>query len=228
MVNILNKNLMNLIQTIKDDEGKKINTLIKCNIISLEQATSEVINLNNAKYIYCFARYVENAPIEKLADAIIKIGNVEYIYKYVKHIEGAPVEKLIEALIKTKDKTYIQLFINDVKEFSIAAMTLKAEGKNFYSFLCGINRIFLNEENNILDKLKSIIIKNGGKRKWLKEIKKIEEEIEGQRNAILMKKMLKLAKTGNEETLKDRRDEYAKLFEDNDSEKPKTRTRRPN
>lgn len=47
--------------------------------------------IGNAKYIYEFARDVNNAPIRELAEAEMKTGNLHYISVFARNVKGASV-----------------------------------------------------------------------------------------------------------------------------------------
>ena len=111
----------NLVKIFEDtiicnyDEGNTINSLIKLNIINLNDLTEEIIKTKNIEYIFKLALYIKNAPIDKLADTMIKTGNIEYIYFFAKDIENAPINKLAKAIIETNDAQHIRLFFKDIK-----------------------------------------------------------------------------------------------------------------
>ena len=71
-----------------------------------------LIRIGNPEYIYYFARDIKRAPIDKLARAIIEINDPEYIYYFAKGVVGAPVELLTDAIIKCGNITYMELFVH--------------------------------------------------------------------------------------------------------------------
>ncbi len=111
----MNRNLQLLLNNINVDNGNKVNYLIKCNVLSIEDIAFEVLKSKDAKYIYSVARYIDDAPIDKLTDAIIEIGDVEYIYKFARDVKGVPIDKFADSIIKIGDAEYIYKFARDVK-----------------------------------------------------------------------------------------------------------------
>ena len=77
----------------------------------------------NTEYIYLFARDIENAPINKLANIVIKSDDAKYIYLFAKDVEKAPINKLAKAIIETNNTQYIRLFFKNIKNKSIARLS---------------------------------------------------------------------------------------------------------
>lgn len=137
--------LIDLIDKMSLDKGKKFNILVKKGIINEDYVVSEVIESGEgyqylllAKYgnlskenkkllaidlvkkkatiiVYNYARDIEDAPISILEDSIIKSKDAYYIYLFAKNIKGADINKLEEAIIKTNNPEYIYLFARDVE-----------------------------------------------------------------------------------------------------------------
>ena len=99
-----------LIKEIPNDEGKKVNYLIKEGKVDLNDIINDLIATQDPNLIYYFARLVEGAPIEKLEDAIIETRDAEYIYLFARFVRGASVKKLYAAYLETKDEKYIKDF----------------------------------------------------------------------------------------------------------------------
>ena len=71
----------------------------------LEMA-NDIINTNDARRIYEFARDLLGAPIDKLADAVIKTNDAHYIYYFARDIRNAPIDKLADGIVNTGDTKY--------------------------------------------------------------------------------------------------------------------------
>ena len=79
--------------------------------------------MNNAKYVYNYARVVDDAPTDRLVETLIRIGNAEYIYKFAKDIKGAPINRLADAIIKINNPEYIYYFARGVDSAPIEKLT---------------------------------------------------------------------------------------------------------
>ena len=66
------------------------------------ELADKVIELNNAEWIYRFAKEVPNAPIDKLAEAIIKTNDAYYSCCFAKEVPNAPINDLINAFVTEK------------------------------------------------------------------------------------------------------------------------------
>lgn len=120
----MNNNIKNL---IINKEFKQLSKYIELGIIKMEDALNEVIHLQNPKYIWDFAYFVKDAPIEKLALAAIETQNAAYIYlfaSYMQKLNGMPLKKSLldkfsKAIIAIHDARYIYTFACDIKEAPI-------------------------------------------------------------------------------------------------------------
>ena len=134
----------NLIKIFKDtvisnhDNGNTINSLIKLNIINIDDLTEEIIDTYNPEYIYNFAKYIDNNYIDLLAEALSSARNPEYIYLFAKDIKDAPIEILQEAIIKTRNSKYLYLFAKDIEKSDpshIAYFLPRCEDSSEYVYL---------------------------------------------------------------------------------------------
>ena len=72
---------MNFLRPIvKEHNIALINLLINNDIVKMDDFVNEVIDTNEPECIYCFARDIDGAPIDKLTDAIIATKNSKFIY----------------------------------------------------------------------------------------------------------------------------------------------------
>ncbi len=140
----MNKKIQNLIEK----DFQKFIKLVELGVIDKEAACNNVIAINNAQYIYCFAENIKGANIKKLEDAIIATNNAEYICYFAWGIKGANIAKLEDAIIKTEDYYYIYLFANNVKGANIDRL---------YYVLSKINKFVLISHQ--LNKTKDILLK---------------------------------------------------------------------
>ena len=112
----------NLIKIFKDtvisnhDNGNTINSLIKLNIIDIDDLIEEIIDTYNPEYIYNFAKYIDNDYNDLLAEAVSNTKDPEYIYLFARDIKDAPIELLQEAIIKTRNPKYLYLFAKDIEK----------------------------------------------------------------------------------------------------------------
>lgn len=112
----------NLRELIDNSDWDLINQLIKLGTIQLDVAVNEVMEMNNAKYIYYFAREVDGAPIKELARGMLQTKEAEYIYYFAYDIDEAPIYVLAQAVIKAKDARYIYEFARDIEGAPIAEL----------------------------------------------------------------------------------------------------------
>ena len=70
--------------------------------------------MNEAEYIFYFARDVKGADISFLTKEICKTKNAEYIYKFATIIKEANIFELETAIFETENLQYIILFIKNV------------------------------------------------------------------------------------------------------------------
>ena len=112
----MNKNIEYLIIS---ERYLELSKYIELGIVKMEDAVNELIHLNDAFYIYRFARDVKDAPIDKLADVVIATQNAKYIYKFAFDVKDAPIDKLVDAVIATQNAEYIYEFAYDVKDAPI-------------------------------------------------------------------------------------------------------------
>ena len=116
----------------------------------------KLIELNNAKYIYLYAKYVQNANIELLENALIALNNLEYIYLFAKDIKKSNIEKLTRAIAKSLDMAYIIKFAKDIEnvDLDIFERTLIREGdvEKIIAFIKGVPSC------NTLKMIKAVIV----------------------------------------------------------------------
>ena len=117
----MNINIRNL---IIDGEFDKLNRLIKLGVIKMDDALNEVYNLNDGKYFYNFAYFVEFASKDKLVKRLIATKNAEYIFKFARDIIGAPIDELALGIIATKNAEYIYEFARRIKGAPIEKLAL--------------------------------------------------------------------------------------------------------
>lgn len=109
--NIKNKILNAILYEFKN--GKDVYNYAKIvNDAPIDRLADSIITIGNPEYIYKFASDIGGASVNKLADAIIHINNAEYIYFFARGVVGAPIDKLADALITTKEVTYMDLFMH--------------------------------------------------------------------------------------------------------------------
>lgn len=107
----MNKNLVEIVYNCYKDNGKLVNKLLENNIITMEQLINiAVVESENFRCVYNIAKYVKNAPIDKLANIIIQSKSAYNIYIFA-DIENAPIEKLVDALIELKESEYVYKWI---------------------------------------------------------------------------------------------------------------------
>ena len=151
----MNKNIRYLIISERYSELSKY---IEFGIIKMEEAIKELIHLNDALYIYKFARYIKNASIDKLADAIITTQNAEYIYNFAHYVKNAPINKLAHVLIDMQSTEYIANFILDDSNISVETFKNLVEtfltisnAKNLWIFIlrCKSNQYIKDKLNEV-------------------------------------------------------------------------------
>ena len=98
--------------------SKDIDTIIKVGLIIDDKDCNyqkRLISLNNAFYIYRYAKEVKSSNIELLENAIIDLNDLEYIYLFAKDIENADINKLESIIIKSNNIDYLIKFYNNIK-----------------------------------------------------------------------------------------------------------------
>ena len=73
-----------------------------------------ICKLNDAYYIFAFARDIEGTNINKLEEAIIKSNDLYYIYTFAKDIEKSNKERLFRKLLELNDLHYINGFLKNI------------------------------------------------------------------------------------------------------------------
>ena len=75
------ESILKLLETENAIEIEILNSLLKTQKIKMDDIANEILATNNAKYIYLFAKNIDDVPYKLLIDALIRIQNFEYIYK---------------------------------------------------------------------------------------------------------------------------------------------------
>ena len=79
------------------------------------ELTNAIIATNNAEYIWYFAINKKiNKYFDELVDVLVKTKNVEYIYRLISHVTGKNLDKLIDTLVEIKNPRYIEKAILDI------------------------------------------------------------------------------------------------------------------
>ena len=140
----------------KLNEGYYLAEIAKCT--KDEMIKNMILNIilnemNNAKYVYNYAKVVGDAPIDKLAQAIIKLQSAEYIYKFAKDIENVPIKELAEAIIRTNNSEYIFSFAKWVSGAPIGKLAdaIIASGNITYM------ELFIHIDNAPVEKINAAI-----------------------------------------------------------------------
>lgn len=80
----------------------------------------QLIAMNNVKYIYLYAKYVETANVELLENALIKYNDLEYIYLFAKDVKNSSTRRLEKIVADSLNIDYIIKFANDVSNVNIS------------------------------------------------------------------------------------------------------------
>lgn len=75
------ESILKLLETENGMEIEILNSLLKTEKIKMNDIVNEILATNDAKYIYLFAKNIDDVPYKLLIDALIRIQNFEYIYK---------------------------------------------------------------------------------------------------------------------------------------------------
>jgi len=79
---------------------------------NIEKLSKAIINTKVANKIYEFAYDVNNAPINDLANALIETGEINWINTFIFHVKNAPVETLVNKVIESKALYYIRELVS--------------------------------------------------------------------------------------------------------------------
>lgn len=122
------------------------------------QLTDAIIEIKNAQWMFRFANYISDTkyineiPMDRLAQALIKTKNAYYIYMFVKDIPGAPIDDLVQAIIDLGDFRYMCFLVKDIN-------LVKEKGVNAYSIFkaiikaLGIESLSVEQIENTLKKM---------------------------------------------------------------------------
>lgn len=126
--------------------------------------------MNNAEFIYYFAKGVKGAQldkivIEKLVEAIVKTNDAKYMYLFARNVKGTIIEKLAEGIIKTNKAEYIDRFS---KAFSLPKLAQSIHihniDKNVDDFdefnAIKIANLSLNDKRKLLEHLYNLLPAN--------------------------------------------------------------------
>ena len=75
------ESILKILETENGMEIEILNSLLKTEKIKMNDIVNEILATNDAKYIYLFAKNIDDVPYKLLIDALIRIQNFEYIYK---------------------------------------------------------------------------------------------------------------------------------------------------
>lgn len=208
----MNDNLKALLDNIKNDCGKTINYLIKCNVLSIRDIVFEVLKSKNAEYIYFVSRYVDGAPIEKLADAIIETGNAEYIYYFAMNVSDAPIEKLSDAIIKIGVVDYIYYFAKNVSDAPIEKLANAIIKSGNAKLICDFARDVADAP---IEKLMDAILLTHNMC-WIHKFKEtIILKADVNEGDVSLEYLLELVENEDEKQINENLVEFSNLFNDN-------------
>lgn len=90
----------------------------------IKELTEAIIKSKSSNYICLFARFINNniEDINRLADRVIELGHIEYILKFASTVKGAPVEKMADIIIQSGSVYHIKLFAQEVENAPIDKM----------------------------------------------------------------------------------------------------------
>lgn len=99
----MNKNILKLLESIGEDEGKIINNLIEGGIFTQDYIVKKAIESNSSSIMYNVGKYITGFNIEELAKGIIKLDNARYIHSVI-DVKNASIEELVDAIIASDNK----------------------------------------------------------------------------------------------------------------------------
>lgn len=79
----------------------------------------QLISMNNAKYIYLYAKYVEKANVELLENALVELNDLEYIYLFARDVKNSSTMRLEKIIAQSLNINYIIKFANEVEHVNI-------------------------------------------------------------------------------------------------------------
>lgn len=115
---IVNREIKKIMERNNIEEIMQIGSRISDIELSIE-FQQRLIELNNPKFLYLYAKYVKNANIVLLENALITLNNLEYIYLLAKDVKGSNIEKLSRAIAKSLDISYIIKFANNIENVDL-------------------------------------------------------------------------------------------------------------
>lgn len=82
---------------------------------TIEKFEQKILDLNNYKISYLFARDIKGADIKSHGHIVIDSNNIGFNYIFARDVEGADIKAHGQVIIDSKDTRFNELFARDIK-----------------------------------------------------------------------------------------------------------------